>query len=189
MKIVFFFFFTSVSGIKILLSKHCLRVCVYDVNYTFNGSPACLFLPIRYTTTFISICAKFIQCNVNSICGIFPGMYSWAQTRINTRRDATSVAEKDVRLNFVRSLHWRLMYQFLNSLPQLMPVYTHAHTHTHICTLAHNHTGCSVLHEVCDSRGTRRVPSWKPVAIVTIMELISRGPASFTQLYSLNTHT
>lgn len=55
----------------------------------------------------------------------FTGMYTWAQTHINTRGDATSVAAKDVRLNLVRSLHWRLMYQFLNSLPQLTPVYTH----------------------------------------------------------------
>lgn len=107
--------------------------------------------------------------------------------------EATSVAANAVRLNLVRFLHWRLMYQFLNTLPQLTPEHTYAHMHTHIHKHAHTYTpvqrytGCSVLREMWHSRGTRRVPSWKTVAIVTIIERISRGLASFTQLHSLPT--
>lgn len=61
-----------------------------------------------------------------------------------THTDATPVAGKDVRLNLVRFIHWRLMYQFLSSSTQLTPACRNTQTATRAALY---------------SRGTPRLPS------------------------------
>lgn len=110
----------------------------------------------------------------------FPTMYTWAQTH-TYRCDPGGPKGRQIQSHQISPL--TLDVSIFKQLPWTDAWMAHTHAHTH------PHTAGSVLQELWHSRGTRRVPSWKPVAMVTIMELISHGPASFTQLPSQkNTH-